>query len=62
MTLMFLVVTSIKETDAVRLRVEYQRLVEGLRDASIAREADVLLANPVLPDEILQGAFEIAGP
>ncbi|CAG0887361.1 unnamed protein product, partial [Darwinula stevensoni] len=49
-------INNIKETDSVRLREEYQRLVEGLRGASIAREADVLLANPVFPDEILQEA------
>ncbi|XP_059575144.1 general transcription and DNA repair factor IIH helicase subunit XPD isoform X1 [Alligator mississippiensis] len=44
----------IKETDAQKLRDEYRRLVEGLREASVARETDVYLANPVLPDEILQ--------
>ena len=47
----------IKATDRERLRQEYQRLVEGLREASTARETDVQLANPVLPDEILQGKF-----
>ena len=45
----------IKETDAQRLAEEYRRLVEGLREASTARETDLYLANPVLPDEILQG-------
>lgn len=29
--------------------------MEGLREASIARETDAHLANPVLPDEVLQG-------
>ncbi|XP_072032459.1 general transcription and DNA repair factor IIH helicase subunit XPD-like [Amphiura filiformis] len=46
----------IKATDAERLKREYERLVEGLRDASAARATDVQLANPVLPDEILQEA------
>ncbi|XP_067681689.1 general transcription and DNA repair factor IIH helicase subunit XPD-like [Haliotis asinina] len=46
----------IKASDAQRLQTEYQRLVDGLRDASVARETDVILANPVLPDEILQEA------
>lgn len=46
---------SIKETDAAKLKEEYRRLVEGLKEANIARETDVYLANPVLPDEILQG-------
>lgn len=29
--------------------------MQGLREANVARETDVYLANPVLPDEILQG-------
>lgn len=45
----------IKETDAAKLKQEYRRLVEGLKEANVARETDVYLANPVLPDEILQG-------
>ncbi|EPY87421.1 TFIIH basal transcription factor complex helicase XPD subunit-like protein [Camelus ferus] len=49
-------VLRIKETDAQRLRDEYRRLVEGLREASAARETDAHLANPVLPDEVLQEA------
>ncbi|XP_046371417.1 general transcription and DNA repair factor IIH helicase subunit XPD-like [Haliotis rufescens] len=46
----------LKASDAQKLKTEYQRLVDGLRDASVARETDVILANPVLPDEILQEA------
>nr|XP_033810978.1 general transcription and DNA repair factor IIH helicase subunit XPD [Geotrypetes seraphini] len=46
----------IKETDSHRLKEEYRQLVEGLREANVARETDVYLANPVLPDEILQEA------
>ncbi|CAG12711.1 unnamed protein product, partial [Tetraodon nigroviridis] len=46
----------IKETDAAKLKEEYRRLVEGLKEANIARETDVYLSNPVLPDEILQGS------
>lgn len=46
---------SMKEVDARKLREEYNRLVEGLRDASIARETDIVLANPVLPDQVLHG-------
>ncbi|KAM6228786.1 general transcription and DNA repair factor IIH helicase subunit XPD isoform 3-T3 [Spheniscus humboldti] len=49
-------IQKIKETDARRLAEEYRRLVEGLREASTARETDLYLANPVLPDEILQEA------
>ncbi|KAF1588469.1 UNVERIFIED_CONTAM: General transcription and DNA repair factor IIH helicase subunit XPD, partial [Eudyptes pachyrhynchus] len=49
-------IQKIKETDARRLAEEYRRLVEGLREAGTARETDLYLANPVLPDEILQEA------
>ncbi|XP_042296844.1 general transcription and DNA repair factor IIH helicase subunit XPD isoform X2 [Sceloporus undulatus] len=49
-------IQNIKETDAQKLKEEYRRLVEGLREANVARETDVYLANPVLPDEILQEA------
>ncbi|XP_038642017.1 general transcription and DNA repair factor IIH helicase subunit XPD [Scyliorhinus canicula] len=44
----------IKETDAAKLKEEYRHLVEGLKEAHVARETDTYLANPVLPDEILQ--------
>lgn len=50
----------IKETDEQRLREEYRRLVEGLREASAARETDAHLANPVLPDEVLQGEPQLS--
>ncbi|KAM9590672.1 general transcription and DNA repair factor IIH helicase subunit XPD-like isoform 1-T1 [Morphnus guianensis] len=46
----------IKEKDAWRLAEEYWHLVEGLREASTAWETNLYLANPVLPDEILQEA------
>ncbi|XP_076318647.1 general transcription and DNA repair factor IIH helicase subunit Xpd isoform X1 [Tachypleus tridentatus] len=49
-------IQDLKEQDANKLKEEYQRLVEGLRDANIARETDVALSNPVLPDEVLQEA------
>lgn len=52
----------IKETDEQRLRDEYRRLVEGLREASVARETDAHLANPVLPDEVLQGELPHTQP
>lgn len=48
----------IKETDAAKLKEEYRRLVEGLKEANIARETDVYLSNPVLPDEILRGILQ----
>ncbi|XP_048837206.1 general transcription and DNA repair factor IIH helicase subunit XPD [Brienomyrus brachyistius] len=49
-------IQKIKETDAAKLKEEYRRLVEGLKEANVARETDIYLSNPVLPDEILQEA------
>lgn len=46
-------VSDMKEIDAQKLKDEYLRLVEGLRDASLRRETDTVLANPVLPDQVL---------
>lgn len=48
-----------KEYDTNRLNEEYQIMVQGLRDASAQRDADLVLANPILPDDILQGIFHI---
>lgn len=44
-----------REEDVNKLKVEYERLVEGLKDAQLQRETDVILANPILPNEILKG-------
>ncbi|KJE90279.1 hypothetical protein CAOG_08527 [Capsaspora owczarzaki ATCC 30864] len=49
-------ISEIKQTDTARLQDEYTRLVQGLREANTARETDLVLANPVLPDEIMQEA------
>ena len=49
-------INKIKNIDAERLRGEYERLVQGLREAQQARETDIQLANPVLPNEILDEA------
>lgn len=49
-------IKELKEQDAEKLRTEYEQLLEGLREAREAREADLILANPVLPDEVLQEA------
>ena len=46
-----------REEDGNRLAEEYQRLVQGLKDASIQRETDKVLANPVLPADILKGSL-----
>uniref|UniRef100_A0A4W5JNB5 General transcription and DNA repair factor IIH helicase subunit XPD n=1 Tax=Hucho hucho TaxID=62062 RepID=A0A4W5JNB5_9TELE len=47
-------ILKIKETDSAKLKEEYRRLVEGLKEANVARETDIYMSNPVLPDEILQ--------
>ena len=39
-------ILSIKEADVQKLKAEYHQLVEGLREAHVARETDVLLSNP----------------
>lgn len=47
-------VTEMKEDDQKRLQDEYARMVQGLKDTYAARENDNMLANPVLPDDILK--------
>ncbi|KNC79154.1 hypothetical protein SARC_08434, partial [Sphaeroforma arctica JP610] len=40
-----------------RLRAEYDNLVQGLRDRNQERVQDVVMANPVLPDAMLEEAI-----
>lgn len=49
-------VQDIREADEAKLKEEYLALVEGLRQANEQREADVVLSNPILPDDVLQEA------
>jgi DNA excision repair protein ERCC-2 len=49
-------IENMKKTDAEKLQNEYQKLVEGLREADQAREDDTFMANPVLPDDLLKEA------
>jgi DNA excision repair protein ERCC-2 len=44
-----------KQTDAQKLQDEYAKLVDGLQNAG-GQEEDDLLANPVLPDDLVQEA------
>lgn len=46
-------IKKLKDTDEERLKNEYKRLVEGLKEAQIARETDLALANPILPQDVL---------
>lgn len=50
-------VEEMKAQDNEKLRDEYQKLVEGLRQNEIAREEDQFMANPVLPQDILDEAI-----
>ncbi|KAG1453914.1 hypothetical protein G6F55_007887 [Rhizopus delemar] len=49
-------IEEIKNTDAERLKNEYTKLVEGLRDANSARDEDTFMASPILPDDLLKEA------
>ncbi|WFD33767.1 DNA helicase [Malassezia cuniculi] len=49
-------VDEVKASDAAKLQEEYARLVEGLQEQSAEREADTFMANPVLPDDLLEEA------
>lgn len=49
-------IQELKQRDANRLQEEYRRLVEGLQRTNEARLSDTIMANPVLPDDILQEA------
>ena len=50
-------VDEVKQVDSARLQDEYLRLVEGLQQQSDEREAESFMANPVLPDDLLQEAI-----
>lgn len=49
-------ITEMRSSDAEKLQNEYAKLVEGLRDADEARGEDAFMANPALPDDLLQEA------
>ena len=50
-------VEKLKESNADMLRQEYEAMVQGLREANIARETDMVLSNPILPNEVLNEAI-----
>ncbi|KAI9674184.1 MAG: DNA-dependent ATPase of the nucleotide excision repair factor 4 complex [Caeruleum heppii] len=49
-------ITEMRSTDAEKLQNEYAKLVEGLREADETRNEDAFMANPALPDDLLQEA------
>ncbi|XP_014248544.1 general transcription and DNA repair factor IIH helicase subunit XPD [Cimex lectularius] len=50
-------ISKLKMTNTNKLQEEYMKLVKGLKEAHRARETDVILMNPVLPDQILNEAI-----
>lgn len=46
-----------RDYDVNRLTEEYQAMIQGLKNIKAQRENDMMLANPVLPDDILQDAI-----
>lgn len=49
-------VDTVKANDAEKLQSEYTKLVEGLREAEQAREEDLFMSNPILPEDLLTEA------
>ncbi|ODV68265.1 putative transcription initiation factor TFIIH subunit [Hyphopichia burtonii NRRL Y-1933] len=50
-------VDQMKSQDSAKLQDEYEKLVEGLRQAEIAREEELFMANPTLPKDLLDEAI-----
>lgn len=46
-----------RENDTERLKSEYDKLVEGLRQAQSDRDQDLFMSNPVLPDDLVADAI-----
>lgn len=49
-------IEEMKSSDEEKLQSEYQKLVEGLREADEARAEEQFMANPTLPDDLLKEA------
>ncbi|KHN97839.1 DNA repair helicase RAD3 [Metarhizium album ARSEF 1941] len=49
-------ITEMRDTDQVQLQNEYQKLVQGLREADEARQEDAFMVNPALPEDLLREA------
>ncbi|KAK5467075.1 TFIIH/NER complex ATP-dependent 5'-3' DNA helicase subunit [Exophiala xenobiotica] len=49
-------IEEMKSSDEEKLQNEYQKLVEGLREADEARAEDAFMSNPTLPDDLLKEA------
>ncbi|ABN68567.1 DNA helicase component of transcription factor b [Scheffersomyces stipitis CBS 6054] len=50
-------VDEMKAHDSEKLQNEYEKLVEGLRQAEIARDEELFMSNPTLPQDLLDEAI-----
>lgn len=50
-------IDEMKDQDSEKLQNEYQKLVEGLREAEIARDEELFMSNPILPQDLLDEAI-----
>lgn len=50
-------VDNMKAEDSEKLKNEYEKLVEGLREAEIARNEELFMSNPTLPQDLLDEAI-----
>ncbi|PQE15316.1 putative excision repair rhp3 protein [Rutstroemia sp. NJR-2017a BVV2] len=49
-------ISDLRESDSEKLKDEYAKLVEGLRDADEGRDEEAFMSNPALPDDLLKEA------
>lgn len=50
-------VNEMKQQDNEKLQSEYEKLVEGLRQAEVEREEELFMSNPILPKDLLDEAI-----
>ncbi|ODV81305.1 DNA repair helicase RAD3 [Suhomyces tanzawaensis NRRL Y-17324] len=50
-------IDEMKAQDSEKLQNEYEKLVEGLRQAEVDREEELFMSNPVLPQDLLDEAI-----
>ncbi|KAB8294149.1 hypothetical protein EYC80_009592 [Monilinia laxa] len=49
-------ISDLRDSDSEKLKDEYAKLVEGLRDVDEARAEDAFMTSPALPDDLLKEA------
>ncbi|CAN3374736.1 hypothetical protein DIURU_002284 [Diutina rugosa] len=49
-------VETLRAQDSEKLKNEYDKLVEGLRQADLEKQEETFMANPILPDDLLEDA------